>query len=111
VRAVEEANGLFIGGGNTFRLLSDLYRIGLLNVIRDRVRHGLPYLGVSAGNECGLPCHQDHQRHANCATAQPRRARPSAVPGQPALLYRQTFVKRDDGSFQEHFGERIAAVK
>src|SRR5262245_57136323 len=47
VRAVEEAPGIFIGGGNTFRLLNELYRLRLLDLIRDRVLHDLPYLGVS----------------------------------------------------------------
>ena len=31
----------FIGGGNTFRLLNELCRLGLPGVIRDRLRHGL----------------------------------------------------------------------
>src|SRR5580693_4981976 len=45
VAAVREAAGLYVGGGNTFRLLGELYRRGLLEVIRERVRTGLPYLG------------------------------------------------------------------
>ena len=49
VGAVREAPALFIGGGNTFRLLADLYRHGLLEPIRERVRGGMPYLGISAG--------------------------------------------------------------
>jgi cyanophycinase-like exopeptidase len=54
VRAVKEARGIFIGGGNTFRLLNDLYRHGLLEPIRERVRAGVPYLGISAGGN--VPC-------------------------------------------------------
>src|SRR5262245_32209655 len=38
VRTVREAEAIFIGGGNTFRLLATLYRLGLIEVIRDRVR-------------------------------------------------------------------------
>src|SRR5262245_9475007 len=49
VRAVRDAEAVFVGGGNTFRLLCALYRFGLLEVIRERVRGGMPYLGISAG--------------------------------------------------------------
>jgi dipeptidase E len=55
VGAIREAPGLFIGGGNTFLLLRELYRNGLLEPIRDRVAEGVPYLGSSAGsNVAGL---------------------------------------------------------
>src|SRR5262245_57986976 len=40
VAAIMEAEGLFVGGGNTFRLLSELYRLDLLGTIRRRVREG-----------------------------------------------------------------------
>jgi len=53
--AVRSAEALFIGGGNTFLLLRELYRSGLMNEIRNRVRTGMPYLGTSAGsNVAGL---------------------------------------------------------
>jgi dipeptidase E len=46
---VEAAEALFVGGGNTFRLLDALQRTGLLEAIRRRARRGTPYLGSSAG--------------------------------------------------------------
>jgi dipeptidase E len=49
VRAVEAAQALFIGGGNTFRLLNALYQQKLLEPLRARVEAGIPYLGASAG--------------------------------------------------------------
>jgi len=55
VRAVEKAEALFIGGGNTFRLLTALWRERLVEPIRDRARDGMPYIGTSAGSNVACP--------------------------------------------------------
>ena len=53
--AVEAAGGVFIGGGNTFRLLDRLQRSGVLPAIRRRALGGMPYMGTSAGSNVAGP--------------------------------------------------------
>jgi len=49
-RSVEEAQAVFVGGGNTFRLLKALYDLKLLEPLRQRGTNGMPYIGTSAGS-------------------------------------------------------------
>ena len=53
--AVSSAEAVFVGGGNTFRLLRSLRRARLLGPLHDRVRAGLTYLGSSAGTNVACP--------------------------------------------------------
>ncbi|RWZ46600.1 dipeptidase PepE [Labedella phragmitis] len=55
VAAVAEAEAVFVGGGNTFRLLDTLQRLGLLDTLRRRAREGMPYMGASAGTNIAGP--------------------------------------------------------
>jgi len=53
--AVESAQAIFVGGGNTFRLVNDLQRRGLYQPIRDAVAGGTRYMGASAGTNIAAP--------------------------------------------------------
>ena len=54
-KAIKNAEGIFTGGGNTFLLVSQLYKNKIINLLAETVKNGTPYLGTSAGsNICGL---------------------------------------------------------
>lgn len=53
--AIQSAEGIFTGGGNTFLLVSQLYKNEIMDILANVVKNGTPYLGTSAGsNICGL---------------------------------------------------------
>jgi len=53
--ALNNAKGIFVGGGNTFVLVNQLYKNKLITTLQKAVLNGTPYLGTSAGsNICGL---------------------------------------------------------
>ena len=55
VEAIKQAKGIYVGGGNTFVLVNQLYKNNCINALKDAVDNGTPYLGTSAGsNICGL---------------------------------------------------------
>ena len=55
ITALQNAKGIFIGGGNTFLLVSQLYKTKVIDTLETVVKNGTPYLGTSAGsNICGL---------------------------------------------------------
>jgi dipeptidase E len=53
--AVRDADAVFVGGGNSFRLLRTLQETGLITEFRQRVKAGGPYLGSSAGTNMACP--------------------------------------------------------
>jgi dipeptidase E len=52
---LEQADAIFVGGGNSFRLLKAFQDSGLIEAVRDHVLGGLPYLGASAGSNLACP--------------------------------------------------------
>jgi dipeptidase E len=104
VGAVRDAEGIFVGGGNTFRLLAALYRLNLLEPIRERVRGGMPYLGISAG--CNIACPTIKTTN-DMPIVQPSSLDAlGLVPFQvnPHYYAPRMYVRQHD-TFIEHFGE------
>ena len=105
VKAIESAQGLYVGGGNTFLLTRQLHRSGIIDAVRRRVQHeGLPYMGVSAGTNVA------------CPTMQTTNDMPVVFPGSYETLglvpfqvnahyYAGAIWTRNENSYTEHFGE------
>ncbi|WP_405200528.1 dipeptidase PepE [Christiangramia sp. LLG6405-1] len=52
-KAIQNAEGVFTGGGNTFLLVSELYRNRVMAVLKQKIKSGTPYMGTSAGTNIG----------------------------------------------------------
>ncbi len=52
---LRRAGAICVGGGNTFALLSRLQNLGVIDIIRERVEQGTPYIGWSAGSNIAAP--------------------------------------------------------
>ncbi|AWA28866.1 dipeptidase PepE [Flavobacterium magnum] len=48
--SIKNAEAVFTGGGNTFLLVSELYRYGVMEPLAEALTNGTPYLGSSAGS-------------------------------------------------------------
>lgn len=54
-KAMEAAEAIFVGGGNTFVLVDALHDQGMFPILKNKIDAGMPYLGISAGtNICGV---------------------------------------------------------
>ncbi len=55
VKAVEEAEAIVVGGGNTWHLVKTMQNNKLIEAIQKKVRAGTPYIGWSAGSNVACP--------------------------------------------------------
>jgi len=92
------AEALFVGGGNTFRLLKTMQVLGVLPAVRQRFERGeLLYMGASAGTNLA------------CPTIRTTNDMPIVVPdGLDALglvPFQINAHFQDDDAFEGHMGE------
>ena len=106
IAAIDQAEAISVGGGNTFRLCWELHRTGAMKAIQSRViDDGVPYMGVSAGSNVACPTLQ--------TTNDMPIVRPESfsalglVPFQiNAHFYPgSAWIRMEDNSYIEHFGE------
>lgn len=55
IQAVQEAEAIVVGGGNTFHLIKMIRDLGLIDPVREKVMTGTPYIGWSAGSNMACP--------------------------------------------------------
>jgi len=55
VKAVEEADSIVVGGGNTWHLLRYIHDLGLIEPVRQKILAGAKYVGWSAGANVACP--------------------------------------------------------
>lgn len=55
VRAIQEADAIIVGGGNSFRLVAAIHELRLIGPVRNAVLSGVPYYGGSAGANVACP--------------------------------------------------------
>lgn len=55
VAAVNAADCIIVGGGNTFHLVAEMHKYGLMDAVRQRALAGVPYIGWSAGSNVACP--------------------------------------------------------
>lgn len=55
VTMVMEAEAIAVGGGNTFHLVSEMQKTGIMDAIETRAMGGMPYMGWSAGSNVACP--------------------------------------------------------
>lgn len=104
VAAIDAAEAIYVGGGNTFRLIKELHGNGTLKAIKRRVAGGMPYMGVSAGSNIACPTMQ--------TTNDMPIVYPPSFDSLNLVDYQlnahyfdgATFVKHND-EYEQHFGE------
>lgn len=99
--ALDQSDAIFVGGGNSFRLLKTFQDSGILDVVRERVLAGLPYLGASAGANLACPTIRTTN---DMPIVEPRSL---AALGLVPFQINPHYVERDGARFAESRDKRI----
>ncbi len=104
VSAIESAEAIYVGGGNSFLLVKELHDRCLIEPIRKMVHNGAPYMGVSAGANVASPTMMTtndmpiaHPESFDSLGVVPFQINPHYHPGKIRFI--------DGGEVVEHFGE------
>jgi dipeptidase E len=54
-QAIKDADAILVGGGNSFKLLNEVYENDILTSLQEAVKSGTPYVGWSAGSNLACP--------------------------------------------------------
>ena len=102
--AVLNSEAIYVGGGNSFLLIRELHRTGLVEAISKRVSEGAPYLGVSAGANVASPTMMTtndmpiaHPPSFDSMGVVPFQINPHYHPGKIRFM--------DGDELREHYGE------
>lgn len=55
---IKNASAIYMSGGNTFVLTNHLHKNGIMSILREKIKRGMPYIGVSAGTNIVSPTMQ-----------------------------------------------------
>ena len=55
VTMIENAEAIAVGGGNTFHLVAEMHKTGIMGAIKTVAENGTPYMGWSAGSNVACP--------------------------------------------------------
>lgn len=66
INDIENAQAIYMCGGNTFWLTRSLHQAGVAEALRNRIRNGMPYIGASAGTNVVCPTMQTTNDMPNC---------------------------------------------
>ncbi|KQC32644.1 (alpha)-aspartyl dipeptidase [Nonlabens sp. YIK11] len=97
IKAIQDAQGIFTGGGNTFQLIKMLHDLQLIEPLRKAIYQGIFYLGTSAGsNICGLNIRTTNDMPV---------VQPSSFKATGALAYNINPHYQDPIEGDQHMGE------